>query len=381
MKIIQTGDLHIGKALYEFSLLEDQSYILKQILEICEKEEADALLITGDLYDRGIPPGEAVRVFNDFLTNLVKIGVEVYIISGNHDSPERISFAQELIKESGVYIAGEFEKEVTKISKEDVYGKINFYLLPFAKPAWMRHYGYEGSSFQECVKKVMDQIEIEEKERNVLITHHFVAGVDVKIEESESEYPISVGGLDYIDYHVFDKFDYTALGHIHRPQKVALNKIRYGGSPLKYSFSEANQKKAVLLINLEEKGNLSIREIPLVPKRDVRVIKGELQELIKDEVVSLTNKEDYLQVTLTDQNEMIDPLGRLRSVYPNVCQLILQKNIRHEGELTSMAKERTCRSPLEIFEEFYEKVTDVKLDGKRREAMIEVIEKAGGRED
>ncbi|MEG2774801.1 MAG: exonuclease SbcCD subunit D, partial [Acetivibrio sp.] len=283
MKIIQTGDLHIGKALYEFSLLEDQSYILKQILEICEKEEADALLITGDLYDRGIPPGEAVRVFNDFLTNLVKIGVEVYIISGNHDSPERISFAQELIKESGVYIAGEFEKEVTKISKEDVYGKINFYLLPFAKPAWMRHYGYEGSSFQECVKKVMDQIEIEEKERNVLITHHFVAGVDVKIEESESEYPISVGGLDYIDYHVFDKFDYTALGHIHRPQKVALNKIRYGGSPLKYSFSEANQKKAVLLINLEEKGNLSIREIPLVPKRDVRVIKGELQELIKDE--------------------------------------------------------------------------------------------------
>jgi len=381
MKLIHSGDLHIGKMISEFSLLEDQVFILDQIAAIAKQEKADGILLAGDIYDRAIPPSDAVKVLNDFLTMLSKEGITIFLVSGNHDSPERLSFAKDLLKGQKLYIAGEMTSEIEKVTVEDEYGELNFYLLPFAKPAVMRHFGYEGNTYGSCVKDMVEKIKIEENNRNLVITHHFVAGDALNIEEPEAEYPISVGGIDVIDYHCLEKFDYVALGHIHQAQQVGAKTIRYSGSPLKYSFSEANHENSVACIELYEKGNIKIREIPLNPRRQLRAIKGTLEELIKEEVVNACNPEDYLKVTLTDTKEIIDPIGKLRSVYPNICKLILEKNIRHESDMEALVKDMTRRSILEIYEEFYEKVTDQPLDQVSMEAMREIIETAGGMDE
>lgn len=381
MKLIHCADLHIGKQVSENPMLEDQVYILNQIVEIVKKEKADGILLAGDIYDRAIAPAEAVMVLSNFLTTLSKMSVDIFMISGNHDSPERISFGRELLKSNEIYIAGEFSEHIECITKEDEYGEINFYLLPFAKPQVMRHYGFEGNTYAGCVQSVLDKLSIDTTKRNVLMTHHFVAGTGLDIEEADSEYPISVGGVDVVDYHGMMDFDYVALGHIHRGQRVGADHIRYAGSPLKYSFSEVLHKKGVVVIELKEKGEVSIHEVPLIPYRDMRAIKGELSELMSDEIVHAANPEDYLQVTLTDKRELVDPIGKLRTVYPNVCHLILEKNIRHDTQIDSISKEMTKRSVMEIFEEFYQKVTDQPLDEESKEAMTQIMEEAGGMEE
>lgn len=377
MKLIHTGDLHIGKMLSEFGLLEDQIYILHQIVEIAKAEKADAILLAGDIYDRAIPPADAVKALNDFLTALCREGICIFMVSGNHDSPERLSFARELLREQQLYIAGEFGRKVEKVSLSDKWGDVNFYLLPFAKPAVMRYFGYEGTSYGDCVAAAVAGIELETNTRNVLLTHHFVAGDTLAIEEPEAEYPISVGGIDVVDYRCLAAFDYVALGHIHRAQRVGCEHIRYAGSPLMYSFSEVGQEKSVQCIELQEKGTVLIKEIELCPQRRLRAIRGELDELLREEIVNACNPEDYLMVTLTDMVEKIDPLGKLRSAYPNICKLVLEKNIRHESELKTMAKEMTRRSMLEIYEEFYQKVTDRPLDEVSRKAITEIIVQTG----
>ncbi|MFA9465458.1 MAG: exonuclease SbcCD subunit D [Velocimicrobium sp.] len=381
MKLIHTGDLHIGKMISEYTMLDEQRYILNQIVEIAKEEKVDGVILAGDIYDRAIPPSDAVKALNDFLTELSRDGIAIFLVSGNHDSPERLAFGKELLKNQKLYIAAEFSNKVESVTWTDEYGEVNLYLLPFAKPALMRHFGYEGTTYAACINDVMEKLKIDETKRNLLVTHHFVAGGTLNIEEPEAEYPISVGGIDVVDYQCLKKFDYVALGHIHRAQQVGYETIRYSGSPLKYSFSEVDHEKSVVCIELKEKGDVSVKEILLRPMRDLRAIKGTLEKLTNEDVVKACNPDDYLKVTLTDTKEILDPIGKLRCFYPNVCKLILEKNIHHETEIETMAKEMTRRSVIDIFEEFYEKVTDQELDEVSKDTMIDVIEAVGGREE
>ncbi len=377
MKLVHTADLHIGKVVNEFSMCKDQDYVLKQILDIVKEEEADALLIAGDVYDRSIPPAEAVNLLDEFLTELVNRNIKVFLISGNHDSPDRLNFAGSILNNSGVYIAGTFTEQMKKVSIADEYGMVHIHLLPYAKPQVMRYYlgdEYKEHEVEEYIKRNLKS----NRERNILITHHFVTNQGVSPEQSDSEMPLSIGGTDCVDAGALKEFDYVALGHIHRGQKVKEEWIRYSGSPLKYSFSEVFHKKSVTVIELKEKGNLTIYERPLVALHDMRKIKGSLKELIKDETVQASDPNDYLQVTLTDTKELVDPIGTLRSVYPNVMQLILEKNIRTERELILVDEKIKNRSTLEIYSEFFETVTGRAFDEKRKEVIQTALEEVGG---
>ncbi|MDK2809117.1 MAG: repair protein SbcD/Mre11 [Clostridiales bacterium] len=378
MKLLHTADLHIGKLLHEYSLLEEQKYVLDEIVTIAKKEAVQAVLIAGDVYDRAIPPSDAVIVLSEFLTKLTDAGICVCMVSGNHDSPERISFGNKMLEAKGLYIAGEVCQEVKKVCLQDEFGEVNLYLLPFAKPATLRYFGYEGGSYGACVADVIRKLPIDPNERNILVTHHFIGGGGIELEEPEAEYPIHVGGIDMVDYHCMEDFDYVALGHIHRGQSVGKPYIRYAGSPYKYSFSEALDDKKVLLITLGEKKEIAITPISLHPKKDLRAIKGELSMLLSKEVWQAENAEDYLSVTLTDKQELYDPLGKLRAVYPNICKLVIEKNLRHDTEIEAMGTEMTRRSPLAIFEEFYEKVTDEVLDEESKNIMCAILEEVGG---
>ncbi len=378
MRFIHTGDLHIGKIVNEYSMLENQEEVLAEILKIAKEEKVDGVILAGDIYDRAIPPAEGVKLLSDFITELSKEQIEVFLISGNHDSPERLGFAKELLKETGLHIAGEFKREVEKVVIQDEFGPINLYLLPFARPQVMNYFGYEGNGFASCVKNVLEKLKIDNKERNILVAHHFVAGGGVALEESESEYPLSVGGIDQVDYHSMERFDYVALGHIHGPQKVGKETIRYSGSPIKYSFSETYHNKSVVMVELREKGNVSVSLRGLTGGRDMRMIRGRLKELMSEDVVSSANSDDYLHVTLTDTEEILDPLGKLRTVYPNVMQLVLEKNVRKEEDREIKSTHIKGKSTLAVFQEFYEKVTEGVLSETARKAVIEAIEEVSG---
>lgn len=386
MKIVHTADLHIGKVVNEYSMLEDQGYILSQIIQIIEEEKADVLLIGGDVYDRSIPPAEAVTLLDGFLKQLVTKKITVCMISGNHDSPERLSFADDILKQSGVYIAGTFTKDVKSVTLTDGYGTVQVYLLPFAKPQVMRHYLKEehsterdnNVSYEQCVREIVEQIPMIKENRSILVTHHFVTNMGISPETSDSEIQLSVGDAGNVDASVFEGFDYVALGHIHRGQKVKEDNIRYSGSPLKYSFSEVHHKKAVTIIDLKEKGNIRISERELTPLHDMRSIKGKLKDLMKEEIVQAANPEDYLQVTLTDTDELIDPIGVLRAVYPNIMQLVIEKNVRVEKDIAQAEWDIKSRSTLDIYQEFYETVTGRTFDEKREQVIQTLLEQMEG---
>jgi len=379
MRLLHTGDLHIGKILYEFSLLEDQRNILKQISKIAEEEKVDGVILAGDLYDRTIPAKEAVLVLDEFLTGLINMGKQVFAINGNHDSGERLSFVNTLLEEKGLYLAGKFENGLKKVIWQDEYGSINIYLMPFVKPVQIREWaGWEGEGFfyQQAAKAILSASFVNPLERNVLIAHHFVtdSGREPKLSDSDSR--VQVGGTDQVEASLFSAFDYTALGHIHRPQQIGEKPVYYAGSPLKYSFSEAGQEKSVLLIDLKEKGNLTVTKRALTPLHDMRRIKGKLAELIQKDVVNAADREDYLSVTLTDKEELFDPIRTLRSVYPNVMQLILEKNEEQEEKGVSLTEDIQKKSSLELFSEFYEQVQGEKPDEERlsvvKEALLEL---------
>lgn len=378
MKLLHTSDLHIGKVVNEFSMLEDQKHILNQIIQIAVEEEVDGVIIAGDIYDRPIPPADAVKVLDYFLTRLIDNGIKVLAINGNHDSSERLSFVNSLLEDKGLFLEGTYKGELKKVELEDEYGKVFIYLMPYVKPQVVREF-YEESidSYEKMVEVLIENTELNLKERNLLVGHHFVTNSGKEPELSDSETQVRVGGADNVDVRYFEGFDYTALGHIHRPQKIGGNHVYYAGSPIKYSFSEVNHIKTVNIVELKEKGNISVRKRQLTPLHDMRKIKGKLLDLIKEEVYSLGNVEDYISVTLTNEEELIDPIGTLRSVYPNVMQIIMEKN-QSETEITresvSVLKNK---STLELFEDFFELVTDRQVDKSRRQVMIEAIGKAG----
>lgn len=379
MKFMHLSDLHIGKRVNEFSMLEDQKYILAQILELAKKEQVDGVFLAGDLYDKPVPPAEAVRVLDGFLTRLAEMEVPVFAVSGNHDSAERLAFGAQLFSSRGVYLSPVYDGNAEVVSMEDSYGEVRVYLLPFVKPATVRHVfeDEEIDSYQDAVRAAVEHMEIDPAVRNVLAAHQFVTGA-ARCESEE----ILVGGLDNVDVTVFDQFDYVALGHIHSPQHVGRETVRYCGTPLKYSFSEAEQEKSVTVVELKEKGQVEIRKIPLVPLRDMRRIRGTYLEVTNRSFYEGTNTEDYVQITLTDEEDVPDGLQKLRVIYPNLMRLEYDNTrTRESGDVTG-ACEVERKSAQELFGEFYELQNNQPMSGQQetfvRELFMSIQEKKQG---
>lgn len=352
MKLIHLSDLHLGKRVNEFSMLEDQAFILQEILRIIDEEQPQAVLLAGDIYDKSVPSGEAVQLFDGFLWELSSRKLQVFVISGNHDSPERLSFGGRLMEGSGIHLSPVYSGKVEPVVLEDAYGPVNVYLLPFLKPAHVRRYFPEEEigTYTEALGKAVEALEIHKEQRNVLVTHQFVTGAS----RSDSE-EISVGGSDNVDASVFDDFDYVALGHIHGPQNIGSPRIRYCGTPLKYSFSEAGQQKSVTVAELKEKGTLEVAARPLTPLRDLREIRGSYLEVTAKRFYEGRNREDYLHITLTDEEDVPDGAAKLRVIYPNLMRLDYDNARTRSRNLPEGAEEPAAKPPLELFEEFYER--------------------------
>ena len=352
MKLIHLSDLHLGKRVNEFSMLEDQDFILQEILRIIDTRYLRVVLLAGDIYDKSVPSGEAVQLFDGFLWELSSRKLQVFVISGNHDSPERLSFGGRLMEGSGIHLAPVYSGKVEPVVLEDAYGPVNVYLLPFLKPAHVRRYFPEEEigTYTEALGKAVEALEIHKEQRNVLVTHQFVTGAS----RSDSE-EISVGGSDNVDASVFDDFDYVALGHIHGPQNIGSPRIRYCGTPLKYSFSEAGQQKSVTVAELKEKGTLEVAARPLTPLRDLREIRGSYLEVTAKSFYEGRNREDYLHITLTDEEDVPDGAAKLRVIYPNLMRLDYDNARTRSRNLPEGAEEPGAKPPLELFEEFYER--------------------------
>ena len=373
MRLAHISDLHLGKRVNEFSMLEDQRYIVKQIESILEEEAADAVLIAGDVYDKPVPPGEAVRLFDGFLTALADRGIHVFVISGNHDSPERIAFGSRLMEKSRVYMAPVYDGHVSPIELRDAYGSVYVYMLPFVKPAVVKKcWPEEGIETYEdavgCAVAHMKEEVFVPEARNVLVAHQLVIGAS----RCDSE-EVSVGGLDQVSAGLFRDFDYTALGHIHGPQNAGGERIRYCGSPLKYSFSEAGHVKSVTIVDLEEKGNVRVRTRPLIPLHDMREIRGSYEEVVSRDFYRGTAVDDYLHITLTYEEDILDAMGKLRAIYPNIMRLDYDnRRTREGGQLPE--KVQRAKSPLELLEELYALQNNQPMSGEQRDFSARLIE-------
>lgn len=350
MKLAHLSDLHLGKRVNGFSMLEDQRYILAQLLDLLAAERPDAVLLAGDIYDKPVPPAEAVELFDDFLVSLAGQGRPVFVISGNHDSPERIAFGGRLLAGGGVHLAPVYDGTVLPVTLWDSHGPVDIWLLPFLKPAHVRRCWPEAEigSYTSALREAIAHLEIDSARRNVLVTHQFVTGA----ERCESE-ELSVGGSDNVDAAVFEPFDYVALGHIHGAQTAGRACIRYCGTPLKYSFSEVRHVKSLTLAELGEKGELSVRTVPLTPLRDWKELRGTYEELTRKAFYDGTSyPTDYLHITLTDEEDVPDAIGKLRVIYPYLMKLDYDnRRTRAGGEITAAAVEE--KSPMELFDDLY----------------------------
>lgn len=374
MKFLHTGDLHIGKKIFETSLMEDQQVMLQQIFDIAIEEQVDAVIIAGDVYDRSVPATEAVELLDEFLTKLVARKVPVVLISGNHDSPERVGFANKILEQQGLFIAGTYEGKLRQVEFTDEFGKVCVVCLPFVKPAVV-----EGHNSAEAVKTLLEKedIDFEDGRRYVLVTHYFVTGENGQAPElSDAETTVDVGGIDNVPADVFAGFDYVALGHIHKYQQIGAGQVYYAGAPMKYSFSEANHEKSVNIVTLGKKGQCQVERRSLKPLHEMRCIKGLLKELIQPQVVNDTevSAQDFIQATLTDREELIDPIGTLRSVYPNTMQILLERNVALDVENMESRLRGSRRSTEELFADFYEMLTGEALSERQRQIVREEVE-------
>ena len=392
MKIIHTGDWHIGKIVNEFSMIDDQRYILNELIKLINLEKPDVLIIAGDIYDRSIPPVEAVDLLNEVFSKiLIDNKVKIVAISGNHDSGERVSFGSKILEKEGLYIQGIIEDEIKSIRIDDEEGNVNFYMIPYVDPAILRRKfnNPEIRNHNDAMKAVINRIKpsLNENERNIVVTHGYVTykrkdDIDkdgenlyelADLEVSDSERPLSIGGTDLIDSDNFDCFDYVALGHLHGRQKVGREEIRYSGSLMKYSFSEINHKKGVVIIEIDGNKKINIRQEELRPKRNMRIIKGPLDELIKAGLEDCSNREDYIQAILTDEGEIIDPIGKLRSVYPNIMILKREEKKDIGTSLTAASKGYKSKTELELFEEYYDRLGSGEFTEEKKEVIRNVI--------
>ncbi|MBH1940422.1 exonuclease SbcCD subunit D [Mobilitalea sibirica] len=378
MKFLHTSDLHIGKRVNEFSMLEDQEYILEQILNIVDEHKPEGILIAGDIYDKGIPGVEAVTLFDRFLTRLHKKGLAVFMVSGNHDSSERIDFGGRIMEENRIHIAGTYQGKLDRVTLSDEYGLLYIYLMPFVKPAIVRRYYPEVETYQEAVEAILNHEEIDNSKRNILIAHQFITSGETRPEQCDSE-NISIGGLDNIDASVFEAFDYVALGHLHGPQRIGRDTIRYAGSPLKYSFSEAQQIKSVTLVTIAQKTEVTYEKLPLVPLRDMREIKGPMEALTDPKIYSQANTLDYIHATLTDEEDIYDPIGKLRSVYPNIMRLDFEnRKTLWNVDAKMAATDLEQKNDMELFEEFFEVQNNVPMSVEQKEIMQNLLEEMEG---
>lgn len=361
MKLVHLSDLHLGKKVNEFSMIEDQEYILTRIINSIDDEKPQVVMIAGDVYDKAVPSAEAVELFDDFLVRLSKRDLKVFVISGNHDSPERIAFGSRLMNHSGVYMSPVYDGNIEPISIGDEHGIVDFFLLPFIKPAHVKRYFPEAEieSYTDAIKKAVGEMHVNPDNRNVIITHQFVTGASLC--ESEER---SVGGSDNIDGSVFDPFDYVALGHLHGPQKMGRETLRYCGTPLKYSFSEANHEKSIAIVEIFEKDNISIRKIPLIPKRDLVEIRGKYCELVEKSLYQGLNTEDYYHITLLDEEDVLDALAKLRVIYPYIMKLDYDNRRTREQTEILGSEDVEKKSPIELFGELYEKQNNQPLEGE-----------------
>ena len=371
MKLIHLSDLHLGKRLNDYSLIEDQEYALGQIVRIIDEEAPNGVLIAGDVYDKSVPSAEAIRLFDDFLIELSNRKIPVFVISGNHDSAERMSFGARLMDASGVHIAGAYGGETVPYTLSDDNGDVRIYMLPFFKPQIARRFhGDDAVSYTDAMRLAIEAMDIDPSARNILIAHQFVVGSS----RSDSE-EISVGGTDEVDASVFDDFDYVALGHLHRPQNSAGSRVRYSGSPLKYSFSEAKDVKSVTVVELYEKGNLVVRTIPIPYLRDMVELRGKYDELMqKSFYEDTTYRDDYVRITLTDEDDIPDAIGRLRVIYRNLMRLDYDNTRTRSTGTVDIPVEK--RSPLELFSDFYAAQNDKPMSEEQTcfvKGMIESI--------
>ncbi|GAA0071215.1 exonuclease SbcCD subunit D [Clostridium sardiniense] len=391
MKIIHTSDWHIGKIVNEFSMLEDQKYILDELIKLVDKERPDVLIIAGDMYDRSIPPVDGVELLNNILSKLVmEKGIKVLAISGNHDSGERVCFASNILEKQGLYIVGRDEELYRKIEIDDEYGKVNFYLIPYKNPSVIKKLldNSEIKNHNDAMKAVVENINknIDKSDRNILVAHGYVtmyreeakeSSEDkyeaANLEVSESERPLSIGGTDLIDCNIFNDFDYVALGHLHGRQKIGREEVRYSGSLLKYSFSEVNQKKGVTIFDIDKDKNVTLDLRELKPIRDLRIIKGNIDELIESGRSVVDGREDYIQAILLDEGELINPIEKLRAVYPNVMLITREKKREYDENSTSAKKGYKSKSERDLFEEFYNALSDGEFTEEKSKIIDETI--------
>lgn len=376
MKLIHLSDLHLGKRVYEYSMLEDQEFILRQILNVIDREKPDGVILAGDIYDKSIPPAEAVSLFDDFLVGLARRKLETFVISGNHDSAERIAFGSRIMEAGGVHLSPVYKGNIAPVTLEDEYGPVNFYLLPFLKPVQVRKYNEEAEvgTYTDALKLVVDKMGVNPSERNVLVTHQFVTGAT----RSESE-DVSVGGSDNVDASVFADFDYVALGHLHSPQNCGSQKVRYCGTPLKYSFSEANDTKSVTVVELAGKGELTVRTVPLKAKRDLVELRGKYMELmLRSFYEGTTYQEDYVHITLTDEEDIPDAIGLLRTVYHNLMKLNYDNKRTRSNAVISADAAVETKSPFELFADFYQLQNNQPMSDGQASHVKELIENVFG---
>lgn len=369
------SDLHLGKRVNEFSMIEDQKYILEQILSLLDWEAADAVLMAGDIYDKPVPPAEAVQLFDRFLTELADREIPIFAVSGNHDSAERLSFGSRIMSGQNVFISPVYDGSTARFTLTDDWGEVCVHLLPFIRPSAVRR-AFEKEeihTYQDAVQTAVEQIRLDTEVRNLLVAHQFVTGAS----RCESE-EITVGGIDNVDAAVFDSFDYVALGHIHSPQHIGRKEVRYCGTPLKYSFSEADQEKSVTVAELREKGNVSVTVYPLRPLRDMRKIRGTYLEVTARSFYQNMNTEDYLHITLTDEDDIPDAMQKLRVIYPNVMRLEYDNRRTREEQDIKITEETVQKSDLELFEEFYELQNNQPMTDEQRAFVNEQFRKLRG---
>ena len=375
MKLIHMSDLHIGKRVNGFSMVEDQRYILGEILRLTKEEKPDAAVIAGDVYDKSVPPAEAVELLDDFLCGLAELTPHIFIISGNHDSPERLAFGSRLMTGSGIHLSPVFDGKVTPVTLSDSYGEVDVFMLPFIKPAHARRAFPEKeediATYTDAVKAAIDNMDIDDSRRNVLITHQFVTGA---VRSDSEEMTISAGGTDNVDADVMEVFDYVALGHIHGPQSMT-QRIRYCGTPLKYSFSEAKHEKSLTVAELREKGDLTIRTLPLVPLRDMAELRGSYSQLTDRSFYDGTSyRDDYVHITLTDEEDVPEALARLRVIYGNLMKLDYDNSRTRNEARVEGAPQSAEKQPLELFADFYEIQNGSPMSEEQRKLVGELIE-------
>ncbi len=375
MKFLHISDLHLGKRVNEFSMLDEQKYILASVIDIIDSHSINGVFISGDIYDKSVPNTEAVELFDDFLYKLSTRNLHTFIISGNHDSPERVAFAFRLMEKSDIYISPVYSGNVSPITISDEYGKINIYMLPFIKPAHVKRYYPDAqiNSYTDALDTAIKQMQVDTSSRNILLTHQFVTGA----LRSDSE-DISVGGSDNVDVTVFDDFDYVALGHLHRAQQVSRETIRYCGTLLKYSLAEVSHIKSVTIVEFSQKGEIDISVKEIKPRLDMRMLKGKFAELCDKEYYEKQKRDDYLHVILTEENESSTHLGVLRTIYPNIMKLEYD-NLRTKSQVKLDALEDIKqKDPLELFSEFYSSINHRTMSDEQNGFVLQLIDEVWG---